>query len=58
MNKAWTKIKKTWEENPIQVIIVASLAATAAAKLIEANTSRSNSKAWQKEVDRRVMMGK
>lgn len=58
MNKAWTKIKKTWEENPIQVIIVASLAATAAAKLIDASTSARNAKAWQIEVNRRVMMGK
>lgn len=53
MNKALDKIKQAWDENPIAVIIVASLAATAAAKLMDASTNRVNAHAWKKEVDRR-----
>ena len=57
-NPAFNKIKKTWEENPMAVIVVASMAATAAAKLLDASTSRSNARAWQKEVDRRDRMSR
>lgn len=54
MNKAFDKIKQAWEDNPITVIVVASFAVTAVAKLIDASTSARNSNAWKKEVDRRV----
>lgn len=53
MNKAMDRIKQAWNENPIGCIIVASLAATAAAKLMDASTNRVNAHAWSKEVDRR-----
>lgn len=56
MQKAIDKLKQAWEENPMQVIVVAAVAATAAAKLIDASTSVRNSRAWNKEVDRRIMM--
>lgn len=56
MNKAFDKIKQTWDENPLAVIFVATLAATAAAKLLDASTARSNARTWAKEVDRRTMM--
>jgi hypothetical protein len=55
-NRAVDKIKQVWEEQPLQVIAVASLAATAAAKLLNAATASRNSRAWSKEVDRRIMM--
>lgn len=55
MNKAMDRLRQAWEENPIAVIAVASLAATAAAKLLDASTARSNARAWSKEVDRRVI---
>lgn len=55
MNKAWNRIKQVWEENPIAVIVVASLAVTAGAKLMDANTERRNSHTWEKEVQRRTM---
>lgn len=56
MQKAIDKIKKAWEENPLGVIIVATAAAAAASKLIDASTSRANARTWAKEVDRRSMM--
>jgi hypothetical protein len=56
MEKAWTKIKKAWEENPLGVIIVATAAAAAASKLLDASTARANSRTYAKEVDRRLMM--
>jgi hypothetical protein len=56
MNKALTKLQEAWEDNPLAVIVVASVAATATAKLLEASTSRVNARAWAKEVDRRAMI--
>jgi len=56
MNKAWDKIKQTWEENPLLVIVIATAAATAASKLVDANTARHNAKSWEMEVARRTMM--
>lgn len=58
MNKALDKIKQAWDENPLAVITIGAFAVTATAKLIDATTSARNSRAWQKEVDRRVMMSK
>lgn len=56
MDKAWNRIKQAWEENPLAVIAVAAIAATAAAKLMDANTARHNAQAWQMEVQRRTRM--
>lgn len=56
MKNATDKIKKAWDENPLAVITVAALAATAAAKLIDSTTSAKNARAWKKEVDRRDRM--
>lgn len=56
MDKALNKIKKTWEENPLLVIGIATAAATAASQLMNANAKRINAKAWKKEVNRRSMM--
>lgn len=47
---------KTWaEENPAAAITIATVATIAASRIMDANTARSNSKAWTKEVDRRSM---
>jgi len=56
MQKAWDKIKQKFEEDPMQVLIVGALVATAAAKLIDASASRANTRTWAKEVNRRDRM--
>jgi len=48
------KIKKRWEEDPITVIIVASLAVTATAKLIDAMSAAQGRRAYARQVDYRV----
>lgn len=53
MNKAWNKLKAKWNDDPITVIIVSSLAATAAAKLIDAMSTARSRKTWEREVARR-----
>lgn len=53
MNKAKDKIKQAWDENPLAVIAVGAMAATAAAKLLNAYTASQNSRAWDREVRRR-----
>lgn len=53
MHNAKDKLKQAWDENPLAVITVGALAATAAAKLLDSVTSTKNARAWKKEVDRR-----
>jgi hypothetical protein len=47
------KLKKEWDENPLQVIAVTALAATAAAKLIEAVSSARSKSAYAKQINRK-----
>ena len=47
------RIKKHFEENPILAIAAAGALLSGAAKLMNANTARHNSKTWKNEVDRR-----
>ena len=54
MDKAWADLKRQWEENPMQVILVGSVAATAAAKLIDAWSGRQGRKAYARQVDLRA----
>lgn len=54
MKSLKTKIQQAWEENPLAVITVAAIAATAAAKVVESLTAANNSRSWKKEVNRRV----
>lgn len=56
MQNAWDKLKKKWDEDPMQVLVVGALVATAAAKLLEASTARANSRSWNREVARRERM--
>jgi len=58
MNKAWNKIKQTWEENPLVVIGIGAVAVNAAAKLMDANTRRQNARSWEIEVERRNRMSR
>ena len=55
MHKAIDKIKKSWEENPLGVITVASSLVIASAKLLDSLNGARNSRAWKKEVERRRM---
>lgn len=48
---ALEKIKEAWEENPVAVIGVATLAVTAVAKLIDAVSSAQGRRAYAKQVN-------
>jgi len=48
------KLKKYWDENPVEFIVVASLAATAAAKLIDAMSAAQGRRAYSRQVNYRV----
>lgn len=54
MNKGIEKIKRKFEEDPITVIIVASFAVTAAAKLLDAMSAAQGRRAYARQVDYRV----
>lgn len=48
-------LKTQAEANPIMALSVAAGLLMAVSKLIDANTARGNAKAWQREVDRRMI---
>ena len=48
------KLKKQWDENPLGVIAVAAIAATAAARLIDAMSAAQGRRAYARQVDYRV----
>lgn len=48
------KIKKAWNENPLQVVIIGSLAATAAAKILDALSAAQGRRAYAKQIDYKV----
>lgn len=56
MNKAWDKIKQAWNDNPMAVILVTTLAANAAAKVLHEVVAARNSRTYALEVERRRMM--
>lgn len=51
------KLQDQFNQNPLQVIAVGSLAAHGAAKLIKAVADYKGRKTWDLEVDRRRRMG-
>jgi hypothetical protein len=53
-SEAVAKLKDGWDENPYAVIAVATGAIYATSKLIGAVAASRNSRAWKKEVNRRV----
>lgn len=48
------KIKKAWNDNPLAVIAVGALAATAFAKVIDAMSAAQGRRAYARQVDYRV----
>lgn len=48
------ELKKEWNDNPLKVIAVGALAATAAAKLLDALSSAQGRRAYAKQVDYRI----
>lgn len=55
MDNALDKIKQAWRDQPLQVIALGGIVATAAAKILSASTEARNAKTWRKEVERRRM---
>lgn len=53
-NKYIEKLKQKFEEDPITVIVVGSLAVTATAKLIDAASAAQGRRAYAKQVEYRV----
>lgn len=58
MQKAWDRLKKKWEEDPLQVLVVGALVATAGAKLLDAHSHAKSRKTWDREVERRERMSR
>jgi|266.fasta.fasta_contig_31_386500_length_367_multi_18_in_0_out_0_1 hypothetical protein len=54
MNKGIQKLKQRFEEDPITVIVVASLAATAAAKVLDTMSSIRSRNAYANQINNRV----
>lgn len=56
MNKAYDRLKKAFEDNPVQVLFAAGIVAQGVAKLMHANTERQNAKTYRMETIRRTML--
>jgi len=52
--KIHPKLKKYWDENPLEVIAVASGAAIAVAKIVDAVSAAQGRRAYAKQVNYRV----
>jgi len=48
------KLKQQWNENPLAVITVAALAATSAAKIIDAMSAAQGRKAYAKQINHKT----
>jgi hypothetical protein len=53
MNRGFERLQDQFNENPLQVIAVGSLAAHGLAKLINAISAYKGRRTWDLEVDRR-----
>jgi hypothetical protein len=58
LHKFLDNLKRQAEENPIFALATGAAVLQAVSRLVNTNTARKNSKAWQKEVDRRVKKSK
>lgn len=58
MQKFVENLKRQIEENPVFALATGAAVVQAMTRLVQTNTARKNSKAWQKEVDRRVKKSK
>lgn len=56
ISRGLEKLQDQFNENPLQVVAVGSLAAHGAAKLINAISSYKGRKIWDREVERRSRM--
>lgn len=54
MDKLLARLKVEWDKNPLQVIIVGSMAATALAKLLDARNNAVGRRIYRQEVNRRI----
>lgn len=52
------KLKKQWDENPLQVLIIGGFVATAAAKVIDAMSAAQGRRAYARQVDYKVNRGR
>lgn len=57
-DKIKADVKKAWEENTALCLLAGATALSGVAKLMNARANSRNSKAWKKEVDRRVKTDK
>ncbi len=48
------RLKKEWNANPLQVIAIGALAATAAAKLLDSMSAVQGRRAYARQVNHRV----
>lgn len=48
------KLKEQWNENPLQVIAIGALAATAAAKVLSAMSEAQGRRAYAKQIDYKI----
>lgn len=53
-SEAIAKLKDGWDENPYAVIALATGVIYATSRLLSAVAASRNSRAWKKEVDRRL----
>lgn len=53
-----TKLKEQVEDNPVVFLGALGIVLSGAAKLMNANTQRKNSKTWNREVARREKLSK
>lgn len=54
MENGWKKLKQKFDENPVQFIVIASIAATAAAHLINAVSAAEGRRAYAKHANLRA----
>lgn len=54
MDRFFDRIKREWDENPLNVMIVFAVTATAAAKVIDAFSASQGRRAYARQVDYRV----
>jgi hypothetical protein len=48
------KLKQAWDENPLAVVAIGALAATAVAKIIDSMSAAQGRRAYAKQVDYRI----
>jgi hypothetical protein len=56
MQNGWEKLKAKFNEDPLTVLLVVSLVAGSAAKLIDSGSNARSRKTWDREVARRERM--